>query len=104
MKYLIEHHLIENDPELIADFLLTCKDLRKHAIGEYLGEKDDFILKVMDSFIQKQSFRGQPLLPSLRQLLNTFLIPGEAQKIDRLLECFSKYYVEQNPSAFKSAG
>jgi cytohesin len=103
IKYLIEHRLLENDPENIAEFFISCKDLRKQAIGEYLGEKEDFNIKVMEYFIGKQSFRGQPLVPSLRQFLNSFRLPGEAQKIDRLMECFAKKYCEQNPTIFKSS-
>jgi cytohesin len=103
IKYLIEHRLLENDPENIAEFFISCKDLRKQAIGEYLGEKEDFNIKVMEYFIGKQSFRGQPLVPSLRQFLNSFRLPGEAQKIDRLMECFAKKYCEQNPTIFKTS-
>jgi cytohesin len=103
IKYLIEHRLLENDPENIAEFFISCKDLRKQAIGEYLGEKEDFNIKVMEYFIGKQNFRGQPLVPSLRQFLNSFRLPGEAQKIDRLMECFAKKYCEQNPTIFKTS-
>uniref|UniRef100_A0A914XW18 Uncharacterized protein n=1 Tax=Panagrolaimus superbus TaxID=310955 RepID=A0A914XW18_9BILA len=103
IKYLIEHRLLENDPENIAEYFISCKDLRKQSIGEYLGEKEDFNIKVMEHFIGKQNFRGQPLVPSLRQFLNSFRLPGEAQKIDRLMECFAKKYCEQNPNSFKAS-
>jgi len=103
IKYLIDHQLLNNTPEAVADFLFSSKDLRKTAIGEYIGEKDDFHLAVMNSFIGRQNFRGQPLVPSLRIFLNSFRLPGEAQKIDRLMECFAKKYCEQNPQIFRNS-
>ena len=36
-------------------------------------------------------------------LLQGFRLPGEAQKIDRLMEKFAERYVSCNPGAFKSA-
>lgn len=38
-----------------------------------------------------------------RQFLSGFRLPGEAQKIDRLMEKFAERYVSCNPDAFKSA-
>lgn len=38
-----------------------------------------------------------------RTFLNGFRLPGEAQKIDRLMEKFAERYVNCNPDAFKSA-
>lgn len=35
--------------------------------------------------------------------LNGFRLPGEAQKIDRLMEKFAERFVNCNPDAFKSA-
>ena len=38
-----------------------------------------------------------------RMFLNGFRLPGEAQKIDRLMEKFAERFVNCNPDAFKSA-
>ena len=38
-----------------------------------------------------------------RTFLAGFRLPGEAQKIDRLMEKFAERYVSCNPDAFKSA-
>ncbi len=38
-----------------------------------------------------------------RTFLSGFRLPGEAQKIDRLMEKFAERYVSCNPDAFKSA-
>ena len=38
-----------------------------------------------------------------RTFLSGFRLPGEAQKIDRLMEKFAERFVSCNPAAFKSA-
>lgn len=38
-----------------------------------------------------------------RQFLDGFRLPGEAQKIDRLMEKFAERFVHCNPDTFKSA-
>ena len=39
-----------------------------------------------------------------RQFLWSFRLPGEAQKIDRMMEAFAKRYCDQNPGVFTSSG
>lgn len=39
-----------------------------------------------------------------RQFLWSFRLPGEAQKIDRMMECFAERYCELNPGVFTSSG
>lgn len=39
-----------------------------------------------------------------RQFLWSFRLPGEAQKIDRMMEAFAARYCECNPHVFQSTG
>lgn len=39
-----------------------------------------------------------------RQFLWSFRLPGEAQKIDRMMECFAERYCELNTGVFTSTG
>jgi hypothetical protein len=39
-----------------------------------------------------------------RRYLFTFILPGEAQKIDRIMEAFAQRYYECNPHIYASAG
>lgn len=41
--------------------------------------------------------------PACRKFLSGFRLPGEAQKIDRLMEKFAERFVCCNPESFKSA-
>jgi len=39
-----------------------------------------------------------------RQFLWSFRLPGEAQKIDRMMEAFASWYCKCNPGVFQSTG
>lgn len=51
----------------------------------------------MYSYIDLFDFTGMTIVKSLRELLEKFRLPGEAQKIDRLMEKFASRYCECNP-------
>ena len=40
---------------------------------------------------------------AIRLYLESFRLPGEAQKINRIMESFGKHYHEQCPNLFKNA-
>ncbi len=42
-------------------------------------------------------FKGLSFDAALRLFLESFRLPGEAQKIDRIVNCFGRYYYEANP-------
>ncbi|XP_074247404.1 cytohesin-4 isoform X3 [Saimiri boliviensis] len=75
IQYFIEHKLLTPDIQDIARFLYKGEGLNKTAIGTYLGE---------------------------RQFLWSFRLPGEAQKIDRMMEAFATRYCLCNPGVFQS--
>ncbi|XP_015790227.1 cytohesin-1 [Tetranychus urticae] len=103
IEYLIENNLLKNTPEDVASFLFKGEGLNKTSIGEYLGEKVDFNLKVLDAFINLHDFTNLLLVQALRQFLWSFRLPGEAQKIDRMMEKFAARYCQQNPGVFSNA-
>jgi brefeldin A-resistance guanine nucleotide exchange factor 1 len=41
----------------------------------------------------------KPIADALRELLETFRLPGEAQQIDRITETFSKIYFASEPGS-----
>lgn len=100
IEYLIEHDILESTPESIAKFLLEGDGLNKTAIGNYLGERKEFNMKVLDSFVNLHNFSDLILVQALRQFLWSFRLPGEAQKIDRMMEKFAMKYCQQNPGVF----
>ncbi|XP_019641930.1 PREDICTED: cytohesin-1-like [Branchiostoma belcheri] len=102
IQYLLENGLLKDDPEDIARFLHQLEGLNKTAIGEYLGEKNELNLKVLQAFVGLQEFEGMILVQALRQFLWSFRLPGEAQKIDRMMEAFAQRYCQQNPGVFNT--
>lgn len=43
-------------------------------------------------------------MQALRQFLWSFRLPGESQKIDRMVNAFAKRYCANNPGVFSSTG
>lgn len=88
----------------IAHFLLNTEGLSKAMIGEYLGEGEDENISIMHAFIDQMEFQGLSFVPAIRIFLQSFRLPGEAQKIDRFMLKFAARYLEGNPTTFSSAG
>lgn len=103
LEYLISNNLLNNTPEDIAEFLMNEEGLNKTMIGNYLGENADFNLDVFRIFVELHDFKGRSLVDALREFLWSFRLPGEAQKIDRMMEAFAKRYCDQNPGVFTSS-
>lgn len=100
IEYLIDHGLLTNTPEEVAQFLYKGEGLNKTAIGDYLGERNEFNMAVLKAFVGLHEFSDMILVQALRQFLWSFRLPGEAQKIDRMMECFAERYCELNSGVF----
>jgi brefeldin A-inhibited guanine nucleotide-exchange protein len=61
-----------------------------------MGENEKFNKEVMYSYVDQHDFYGMEIVPALRLFLEGFRLPGEAQKIDRLMEKFAARYHELN--------
>ena len=90
-------------PEEIASFLKDTPDLDKTTVGDYLGERDEVCLTVMHAYVDAMDFEGLKLDEAIRNFLAGFRLPGESQKIDRLMEKFAERFCVCNPGAYKSA-
>uniref|UniRef100_A0A7S1PDF6 SEC7 domain-containing protein n=1 Tax=Vitrella brassicaformis TaxID=1169539 RepID=A0A7S1PDF6_9ALVE len=97
IEYLISTGQLQDDPEAIARFLLTQEGLDKTLIGDYLGEDKSLNQKVLYALIDLQDFAGLELDLALRRFISSFRLPGEAQKIDRMMEKFAEKYIRDNP-------
>ncbi|KAI2641319.1 guanine nucleotide exchange factor [Xylaria nigripes] len=104
IKFLIQSGFITSErPQDIAKFLLSDDRLDKAQIGEYLGEGDAKNIEIMHAFVDTMEFTRRRFVDSLRQFLQSFRLPGEAQKIDRFMLKFADRYVAGNPNAFANA-
>ncbi|KAM8786395.1 cytohesin-1 isoform 2-T2 [Rhynchonycteris naso] len=102
IQFLIENDLLKDTCEDIAQFLYKGEGLNKTAIGDYLGERDEFNIQVLHAFVGLHEFTDLNLVQALRQFLWSFRLPGEAQKIDRMMEAFAQRYCQCNPGVFQS--
>ncbi|CAH0546224.1 unnamed protein product [Brassicogethes aeneus] len=98
IAYLQEHGLLGTTHEEIAKFLHDEDRLDKTNIGDFLGENDDLCKEVMYTYIDQMNFVQMDFVAALRHFLDGFRLPGEAQKIDRLMEKFASRYCECNPN------
>lgn len=103
IEFLVNAKKVGDSPEEIAIFLKNASGLDKTLIGDYLGERDDFSLRVMHAYVDSFNFEGTEFDEALRTFLEGFRLPGEAQKIDRITEKFAERYCKCNPKVFTSA-
>ena len=59
------------------------------AIGDLLGEPDQRYISILDEFVDALNFTTLDLVEALRSFLSKFRLPGEAQKIDRIISSFA---------------
>ncbi|XP_011875106.1 PREDICTED: brefeldin A-inhibited guanine nucleotide-exchange protein 2 [Vollenhovia emeryi] len=96
VQYLQEQGLLGTLPEDVARWLHLDERLDKTAIGDFLGDHNHN--QVMYHYIDQMNFAERDLVTALRYFLEGFRLPGEAQKIDRLMEKFASRYCECNPN------
>ncbi|KAF7084153.1 hypothetical protein CFC21_087832 [Triticum aestivum] len=103
IDFLIKCKKIGQSPEDVASFLRNTAGLNATMIGDYLGERDEFPIKVMHAYVDALNFEGIDFGEAIRYYLRGFRLPGEAQKIDRVMEKFAERYCKCNPNSFTSA-
>lgn len=59
-------------------------------IGDYIGQHEEFPLAVMHAYVDAMKFSGLKFDIAIREFLRGFRLPGEAQKIDRIMEKFAE--------------
>jgi len=103
IEFLIKEGFLTRDLDAISQFLHNTSGLNKVAIGEYLGEGDEFNIQLMHKFVDAMDFYDLPFVDAIRKFLQAFRLPGESQKIDRLMEKFADRYCDNNPTVFANA-
>ncbi|KAJ3615341.1 hypothetical protein NHX12_018909 [Muraenolepis orangiensis] len=96
IRYMVDNKLLEPGAKSFAEFLYREEGLNKTAIGDFLGERDEIHLETLKAFVELHHFSNLNLVQALRQFLWSFRLPGEAQKIDRMMEAFATRYCDCN--------
>ncbi|MBW0475602.1 hypothetical protein O181_015317 [Austropuccinia psidii MF-1] len=104
LKFLEANGSIYEDPTLLrpqslALFFKTCPRLDKKLLGDYISRPEN--LEVLKAFMTLFDFRGKLISDCLRELLETFRLPGESQQIARITEVFASVYVATGPTEVK---
>ncbi|CAN6452847.1 unnamed protein product [Victoria cruziana] len=102
LEFLKHAHLVPDplEAQSLAYFLRFTPGLDKTLIGDYLGDPDEFHLQVLKEFTMTFDFKDMILDAALRNFLETFRLPGESQKIQRILEAFAESFYEQSDDMF----
>lgn len=104
LKLLLDNGFIpSNSAEDIAQFFFNQERINKKSLGEFLGEGDPENIAIMHAFVDCMDFTKTRFVDALRRFLQSFRLPGEAQKIDRLVLKFAERYTNGNPNAFANA-
>ncbi|HHS7963157.1 TPA: T4SS guanine nucleotide exchange effector RalF, partial [Legionella pneumophila] len=103
IKEICEQYKISPNEEIAEFFHQQRKNLDLEAVGDYLSSPEAENQQVLKAFTSQMNFNGQSFVEGLRTFLKTFKLPGEAQKIDRLVQSFSGAYFQQNPDVVSNA-
>jgi len=124
LSFFIKHDFCKLDACDVARFLYeNSEELDKTQIGEVLGGAPDaafiktkegeeeidpekggkgFFLRVLYHYVDRMEFTECMFDDAIRLFLAGFRLPGEAQKIDRIMEKFAERFTRQNESVFPS--
>jgi len=103
IEYLIACNILTPSPRDIATFLRVHQhSLPPHILGDFLGEGSDSISDHWDMiryhYVRAISFVDLNVEEALRHFLQHcgFHLPGEAQRIERIIATFAQTYFEDN--------
>jgi hypothetical protein len=80
--------------------LLLQTPLDRAAVGDLLGDGTPFCNELRQQYVSCFSFSSIDMLDALRKFMSAFKLPGEAQKIDRIVEAFAREFHKANPTVF----
>lgn len=98
LKFLQDNGFVGASAEEVAEFMMKEERLDKTQIGDFLGDPDEFNNSVMHAYVDLLDFTSMGILAALRLFLEKFRLPGEAQKVDRLMLKFASRYLDCNPN------
>jgi brefeldin A-resistance guanine nucleotide exchange factor 1 len=95
IAYLASQGIIKNpdDPACIAEFVKGTTRVDKKVLGEFISKRSNE--GILSAFMKQFDFRGLRADEALRQLLNTFRLPGESALIERIINEFSEQYFNE---------
>ena len=92
IAFLASHGIIDNseDATSVVKFLRGTTRISKSVLGEFLSKKAHEHL--LEAYLETYDFTGKRVDEALRDLLNSFRLPGESALIERIVAVFSTKY------------
>ncbi len=92
IAFLAAKGIIENpdDPHCVTRFLKGTTRVSKKVLGEYISKKSNE--HILEAFLDLFDFSGKRVDEALRELLESFRLPGESPLIERIITVFSEKY------------
>ena len=92
IAFLASNGIVDNpdDAQSVVAFLRGTTRISKSVLGEYLSKKSHGHL--LGAFLDMFDFTGKRVDEALRDLLNSFRLPGESALIERIVAVFSEKY------------
>lgn len=121
LLFFVQHGFLHLDAKEVALFFLENKEtLDKTQMGEIFGREPEasfvkgkdidpekgglgFYIRVLHHYVDALNFEGLKFDDAIRLFLSGFRLPGESQKVDRIMEKFAERYTLQNEEVFPSA-
>eukprot|EP01094_Clydonella_sp_ATCC50884_P009422 TRINITY_DN1895_c0_g1_i1.p1 TRINITY_DN1895_c0_g1~~TRINITY_DN1895_c0_g1_i1.p1 ORF type:complete len:459 (+),score=150.04 TRINITY_DN1895_c0_g1_i1:140-1378(+) len=106
IDFLVNEGIVEDDLEAIANWLFEYRYvLDPVQMGEYLSSKLDEdsppeerdMSEILSAYVRNIPFEHLNFDLALRRYLYCFKLPGEAQRIDRMMRKFAAHYYETFP-------
>ncbi|EFA75126.1 importin 13 [Heterostelium album PN500] len=103
LKILQELNFINvSDPIRMALFLKNTEKLDKVSIGAYISEPKN--TQILERYTDLFDFSGYEVDTAIRHFLNHFRLSGESQRVERIIESFSKRFYNNNSERLNAKG
>lgn len=95
IAYLASHGIIQNpdDPVSVTTFLKGTSRVSKKVLGEYISKRGNET--TLEAFLDQFNFAGKRVDEALREILESFRLPGESPLIERIVTSFAEKYSAQ---------
>lgn len=92
LAYLTSQGIItdQNDPKAVARFLKGTARVSKKVLGEFISKRGQEAM--LEAFLDCFNFHGKRVDEALRELLESFRLPGESPLIERIVTSFAEKY------------
>ncbi|KUJ06887.1 uncharacterized protein LY89DRAFT_702760 [Mollisia scopiformis] len=92
LAYLHAQGIIKDpkDAKSVATFLKGTARINKKVLGDFIAKKGNEA--VIEAFMEDFDFNNKRIDEALRELLESFRLPGESALIERIVTIFSEHY------------